>query len=291
LKYYTYFPGCSCSSEGGAKAYDWSIRAVSKVLDFELRELDDWNCCGSTPSSSVDELGAFCLATRDLALAEKSGLDMVTPCSACYVIFNRTNSYLKQYPKLKAQVDEALSAGNLKYNNTVKARHMLDILTTDIGYDAIKSKVKKPLDGLKVAPYYGCQVVRPVFGFDHPESPQSLDKLITSLGGEPTPFPLKTHCCGGSLIISEEALALDLTRKLLESAYSNGAECLITVCPLCQTNLDAYQSRVNKKFKTNYKLPVFFFTQLMGIAFGLEEKVLGIKNSIVPSDKILAKFI
>jgi heterodisulfide reductase subunit B len=291
LKYYTYFPGCSCSSEGGAKAYDWSIQAVSKVLDFELRELDDWNCCGSTPSGSVDELGAFCLAARDLALAEKSGLDMVTPCSACYVIFNRTNSYLKQYPRLKAQVDEALSAGNLKYNNTVKTRHMLDILTTDIGYDAIKSKVKKPLDGLKVAPYYGCQVVRPRFGFDHPESPQSLDKLITSLGGEPTPFPLKTHCCGGSLIISEEALALDLTHKLLESALNNGAECLITVCPLCQTNLDAYQSRVNKKFKTNYKLPVFFFTQLMGIAFGLEEKELGIKNSIVPSDKILAKFI
>jgi heterodisulfide reductase subunit B len=291
LKYYTYFPGCSCSSEGGAKAYDWSIQAVSKVLDFELRELDDWNCCGSTPSGSVDELGAFCLAARDLALAEKSGLDMVTPCSACYVIFNRTNSYLKQYPRLKAQVDEALSAGNLKYNHTVKARHMLDILTTDIGYDAIKSKVKKPLDGLKVAPYYGCQVVRPVFGFDHPESPQSLDKLISSLGGEPTPFPLKTHCCGGSLIISEEALALDLTHKLLESALSNGAECLITVCPLCQTNLDAYQSRVNKKFKTNYKLPVLFFTQLMGIAFGLEEKELGIKNSIVSADKILAKYI
>jgi heterodisulfide reductase subunit B len=291
MRYYTYFPGCSCSSEGGAKAYDWSTQAVSKVLDFELRELDDWNCCGSTPSGSVDELGAFCLAARDLALAEKSRLDMVTPCSACYVIFNRTNSYLKQYPRLKTQVDDALAAGDLKYNGTIRVRHTLDIIVTDIGYEAIKSKVKKPLNGLKIAPYYGCQVVRPGFGFDHPESPQSLDKLIANLGGEATPFPLKTHCCGGSLIISEEALALDLTRKLLESALSNGAECLITVCPLCQTNLDAYQSRVNKKFKTNYKLPVLFFTQLMGIAFGLEEKELGIKNSIVSADKILAKYI
>ena len=291
MKYYTYFPGCSCSSEGGSKAYDWSIQAVSKVLDFELVELDDWNCCGSTPSGSVDELGAFCLASRDLALAEKNGRDMVTPCSACYVIFNRTNSYLKQYPRLKAQVDEALSAGSLKYNNTVKVRHALDIITTDIGYDAIKSKVKKPLNGLKIAPYYGCQVVRPGFGFDHPESPQSLDKLITSLGGEPTPFPLKTRCCGGSLIISEESLALDLTHKLLESALSNGADCLITVCPLCQTNLDAYQSRVNSKFKTNYKLPVLFFTQLMGIAFGLGEKELGIKNSVVSAEKVLAKYV
>ena len=290
MKYYTYFPGCSCSSEGGAKAYDWSTQAVSKVLDFELKELDDWNCCGSTPSGSVDELGAFCLAARDLALAEKTGLDMVTPCSACYVIFNRTNAYLKQYPKLKAQVDEALAAGQLKYNGTVRVRHNLDILVTDIGYDAIKEKVKKPLTGLKIAPYYGCQVVRPGFGFDHPEKPQSLEKLIATLGGEATPFPLKTRCCGGSLIISEEDIALDLTRKLLESASSNGADCIITVCPLCQTNLDAYQSRVNKKFKTDYKLPVFFFTQLMGLAFGLKEKELGIKKSIVSAEKVLAKY-
>jgi heterodisulfide reductase subunit B len=287
VKYYTYFPGCSCSSEGGAKAYNWSTQAVSKVLDFELVELEDWNCCGSTPSGSVDELGAFCLAARDLALAEKSGLDMVTPCSACYVIFNRTSSYLKQYPQLKAKVDEALAAGNLKYHGTVKTRHMLDIITTDIGYDAIKSKVKINLSGLKVAPYYGCQVVRPGFGFDHPEYPQSLDKLVASLGGEPTPFPLKTRCCGGSLIISEEALALELTHKLLDSASSNGAQCLVTVCPLCQTNLDAYQSRVNRKFKTNYKLPVLFFTQLMGIAFGIDGKTLGLNTNIVSPNEVL----
>jgi heterodisulfide reductase subunit B len=291
VKSYTYFPGCSCSSEGGSKAYDWSIRAVCKVLDVNLSELEDWNCCGSTPSGSVDELGAFCLAARDLAIAEKSSRDMVTPCSACYVIFNRTNTYLKGYPGLKRKVDEALSAGNLKYGGTVNVRHTLDILTTDIGYEAIKARVTKPLTGLKVAPYYGCQVVRPGFGFDHPEYPQSLDKLVASLGGEPVPFPLKTRCCGGSLIISEEDLALELTRKLLESASSNGAECLVTVCPLCQTNLDAYQSRVNRKFKTNFKLPVLFFTQLMGIAFGLGEKELGTKNSIVSMEKVLAKYM
>jgi heterodisulfide reductase subunit B len=290
MRKYTYFPGCSCSEEGGARAYDWSIHAVSKVLDIDLKELDDWNCCGSTPSSSVDELGAFCLAARDLSLAEKSKLDMVTPCSACYVIFNRTNSYLKQYPGLKNKVDQALAAGGLKYEHEVKVRHIMDIMVTDVGYDTIKNKVKKPLEGLKVAPYYGCQVVRPGFGFDHPENPHSLDKLVAGLGGDPTPFPLKTRCCGGSLIITEEALALDLTRKLLESAASNGAECLVTVCPLCQTNLDAYQSRVNKKFKTNFKLPILFFTQLMGIAFGLDEKELGIKQGVVSADKILAKY-
>jgi heterodisulfide reductase subunit B len=288
LNRYTYFPGCS-SSEGGTKAFNQSIQAVIKVLDIDLKELDDWNCCGSTPSGSVDALGSFCMAARNLALAETSGLDMVTPCTACYVIFNHTNECLKTSSQLKVKVDEALLAGGLKYNGTVKVRHFLDIITTDIGYDAIKAKVVKPLTGLMVAPYYGCQVVRPGFGFDHPESPESLDKLIYNLGGEATPFPLKARCCGGSLIISEEELALDLTRKILESAVSNGAECLITACPLCQTNLDAYQVRVNKKFKTKYKLPILFFTQLMGIAFGLDEKSLSLKSSIVRTDKVLAK--
>lgn len=290
MKYYTYFPGCS-ASEGGAKAYNWSTQAVSKLLDIDLIELEDWNCCGSTPSSSVDELGAYCMATRNLALAEKKGLDMVTPCSACHVIFNRTNTYLNGYPRLKAKVDEALAAGGLEYRGTVRVRHLLDVLTTDIGYDAITSRVIKSLSGLKVAPYYGCQVVRPGFGFDHPEFPQSLDKLIASLGAEPTPFPLKTRCCGGSLVISEENVALDLMHKLLDSAASHGAECLVTVCPLCQFNLDAYQSHVNKKFKTGYHLPILFFTQLMGVAFGLEEKDLGLKASIVPAERVLAKFI
>ncbi len=125
MRHYTYFPGCSCSTEGGAKAYNWSILAISKVLEIELRELDDWNCCGSTPSSSIDELSTFCIASRDLALAEKRGFDLITPCSACYVIFNRTNYYLQKYPQLKAKVDEALAAGGLAYHGTVRARHIL----------------------------------------------------------------------------------------------------------------------------------------------------------------------
>jgi len=290
MRYYTYFPGCS-SSHGGAKAYGWSAQAVAKALDVELIELEGWNCCGSTPSTAVDQLTSLCLSARNLALAEKRGLDLVTPCSACYVILNRTNSHLKEYPQVKARVDEALAAGDLEYHGTVRVRHLLDVFVNDIGYDEINSKVKRNLSGLKVAPYYGCQVVRPSPGFDHPEFPQSLDKLIASLEGEPVPFPLKSRCCGGSLIISEEALALDLIRKLLDSALSNGAECLVTVCPLCQTNLDAYQSRVNKRFKTNFNLPILFFTQLMGVAFGLGDTDLGLKTSIVPAERVLAKYL
>ncbi len=289
MKYYTYFPGCS-SSEGGAKAYGRSAQAVSKVLDTELIELDDWNCCGSTPYSSIDELASLCLSGRNLALAEKRGFDLVTPCSSCYINLNRTNSYLKQYPQLRAKVGEALAAGGLEYHGRVKVRHLLDVLVNDIGYDEISSKVERNLGGLKVASYYGCQVVRPRFGFDHPEYPQSMDRLVASLGGEPVSFPLKSRCCGGSLIISEEDLALELIKKLLDCAVSNGAECLVTVCPLCQTNLDAYQSRVNKKFKTNFSLPILFFTQLMGVAFGLRKEDLGLKTNIIPAERVLAKY-
>jgi heterodisulfide reductase subunit B len=289
LKAYSYFPGCS-SSEGGAKAYGWSTQAVSKILEMTLEELKDWNCCGSTPYSSFDELTSLALSARNLALAEKKGNDLVTPCSSCYVMLSRTNTYLKEYPKIKAQVDEALATGGLKYSGTVKVRHLLEVFVNDIGYEAIATKVKKNLAGLKVAAYYGCQVVRPRSGFDHPEDPESLDKLVKSLGGEATNFPLKARCCGGSLVISEEDIALDLVRRILDSARNSGAECIVAVCPLCQTNLDVYQSRVNKKFHTNFNIPVLFFTQLMGVAFGLGEKELGFKTNIVPTGKVLAKY-
>lgn len=290
MKYYTYFPGCS-SSDGGAKAYGSSALAVAKALDVELVELEDWNCCGSTPYTSVDELASLCTSARNLALAEKRGLDLVTPCSSCYVILSRTNSHLKEYPELRVKVDEALAAGDLEYHGTVRVRHLLDILVNDIGLEEIASRVKRDLSGLKVAPYYGCQVVRPQPSFDHPESPQSLDRLIESLGAEATPFPLKARCCGGSLIIPEEDVALGLTNKLLDSAVGGGAECIITVCPLCQTNLDVYQGRVNKKFKTHYDIPVLFFTQLMGLAMGMGINELGIEKGIVSAEKVLARYI
>ncbi len=290
MKYYTYFPGCS-ASHGGAQAYSWSAQAVVKALDVELVELEDWNCCGSTPYTSVDELASLCTSARNLALAEKRGLDLVTPCSACYVILRRTNSYLKEYPELRAKVDEALAAGGLEYHGTVRVRHLLDVFANDIGSDDIASRVKRNLAGLKVAPYYGCQVVRPGPGFDHPEFPQSLDRLMERLGAEATPFPLKSRCCGGSLVISEEEVALGLIHKLLDSAASNGAECVATVCPLCQTNLDLYQGRVNKKFKTSFNLPVLFFTQLIGVAFGIDSKTLGLEKCIVPAEKLLAQYV
>jgi len=299
--YYSYFPGCS-SSGGTAVGYGRSVQAISASLGLGLVELDDWNCCGSTPYGSTDELESLCIAARNLALAEKAkftvineegmpeektGLDLVTPCSSCHTTLSRVNSYLSQYPDLKRNVDECLTAAGLEYKGRVRVRHLFEVIYNDVGLDFVKSKVVSPLNGLKVAAYYGCQLTRPEPGFDNPRNPQSLDNLVTSLGGESVPFPLKDRCCGGSLVIPEMDLTLGLLQQLLESAASNGAQCFVTVCPLCQTNLDAYQRMVNSKFKTNYNLPILFFSQLIGLALAIAPEYLGLNTNIVSPNEAL----
>ena len=288
MKYYSYFPGCSL--DASAVAYALSIKAMTEALGVELAELEDWNCCGASPYSSLDTLICSCISARNLALAEKTGLDLVTACSSCYSVLGKTNSLLWQNPQLKEEVDEALAAGGLEYHGGVPVRHLAHVLIQDVGSEAIAAKAKRNLDGLRVAVYYGCQLVRPAGGFDDPEFPQSLDRLIESLGATAVNFPLKSRCCGGSLVISEESIALGLIRKLLDSAATNGAECIITVCPLCQTNLDVYQGRVNRRFKTHYDMPILFFTQLVGLALGLGSKELGIDRGIVSPRRLLSRY-
>lgn len=285
MRYYSYYPGC-CSRATGI-GYTLSIQAISHPLEMELVELEDWNCCGSTPSISIDELGAICIGTRNLALAEKAGLDLVASCSCCYTTLNRVNHYLQLYPELKEKVDQILAEVGLEYHGKVSVRHLLEVSLNDVTFEVIESKVVNSLKGLRVAPYYGCQLVRPDLGFDHPEFPQSLDRLIASLGAEPTPFTLKSRCCGGSLTIPMLATALPLLHQLLDSAQSGGAQCIVAACPLCQTNLDAYQDMVNRKYKTKYNLPVLYFTQLIGIALGIDHKALGLDTAIVSPEPIL----
>ncbi|MFC2003057.1 CoB--CoM heterodisulfide reductase iron-sulfur subunit B family protein [Chloroflexota bacterium] len=285
MKYYSYYPGCS--SEATAIGLELSNQAIAKPLDIELIEVEDWNCCGSTPYGSLDKPESVLVAARNLALVEKTGLDLVTPCSSCFLTLYGANLQLRENPRLMERVNEALAVANLEYHGQVRVRHLTEVLVNDITPEAISTKVKRSLNGLKVAPYYGCQLVRPDYGFDAPESPQSLDRLVASLGAEVVPFPLKNRCCGGSLIISEENLALGLIRKLLENATENGAECITTPCPLCQINLDAYQGRVNSKFKTNFNLPVLFVTQLIGLALGIEPKSLGLNTNIVSPSRVL----
>jgi heterodisulfide reductase subunit B len=285
VRKYCYYPGCS--TEATATGLGISIRAVAKPLGIELKELEGWTCCGSVHYGSLDRLEAIPVAAYNLALAEKTGLDLVTPCTGCFVTFTKAKLQLKENPKLMSQVNQALAAANLEYKGNGRIRLLTEVLVNDVGFEFIASKSKRELNGLKVAPYYGCQLVRPNFGFDDPEAPQALDRLVNSLGAEAVPFPMKNRCCGSSLIISEEGIALGLIYKLLKNAVKGGAQCIVTPCPLCQINLDAYQSRVNSRFKSNFNLPVLFVTQLIGLALGIDAKSLGLNTNIISPRPVL----
>jgi len=278
---YIYYPGCSLESAG--KPYDDSLRAVFRALGIGLRELEDWNCCGATMYMSVDEALSMAVSARNLALAEQAGFrDLIAPCSACYTVLVKTNRFLKESPELKAKVDHLLGQVGLKYSLSVKVRHPLDVLVNDVGIEAIASAAKRSLEGVAFAPYYGCQIVRPERGFDDSEFPSAMDTLFQGLGAHPVYFPLKTRCCGGMLMTTFPDVCLQLVKDLLECAAENGAECIITTCPLCQVNVEAYQKTVNKRFGTAYQIPVMYFTQLLGHALGCSGKELGLDKNLVP---------
>jgi len=281
---YSYYPGCSLHS--AHKGYDQSCKAVFKLLDYELEELEDWNCCGATIYMSIKEITALASATANLAIAEKLNKDLVTPCSSCYTILNKAHRYLKNDSELMKKVNLCLSEGGLQYKGNVRVRHPLDVLINDIGTEIIKLYVKKPLDGLRIANYYGCQLIRPERGFDDKENPLSMENLFESIGAEEMNFPYKLKCCGGMLMTTFEEAALKLTAEILQSAEENGADCIATTCPLCQMNLEAYQNKINKIFGTEYNIPILFFTQILGIAFGLPGKELGIEKNFYECKKL-----
>ncbi len=277
-----YFPGCSLAATG--RAYDESTRAVCSRLALELEELDDWNCCGATSYMSSRELLSFCISARDLSLASRTGLPLVAPCSACFTVLRKTDHFLQEIPELRRKVADVLGAAGLSYvPGSVRVRHLLEAMLLDGGLDRIRAEVKVPLTGLRVAPYYGCQVVRPLVDFDRPEYPVTLDALLTALGAEVVYYPVKTRCCGASLMGSNEPAALRLCKNLLLCAQQNGAEVIATLCPLCQMNLDGFQDRINATYGTRFAIPVLYFTQLMGVAMGLPGAELGLGREIVPA--------
>ena len=281
---YTYYPGCSL--ESAHSSYDESVRKVFDCLGSKLIELDDWNCCGATAYMSIKETLSFAISARNLALAEKFDRDIVAPCSSCYRVLRKTNKYLKESPVLHKQINECLNEAGLSYNLSVDVRHPLDVLVNDIGLDKIKEKVKHELNGLKIANYYGCMIVRPVEVFDNMEDPTSMDKIFEVVGGVNVYFPFKTKCCGGMLMTTYEDIALKLSKEIIESAVENGADCIVTTCPLCQMNLEAYQDEINKKFKINYNIPVLFFTQVLGLALGFSAEELGIEKNLTEGIKL-----
>ncbi|MGB2963426.1 MAG: CoB--CoM heterodisulfide reductase iron-sulfur subunit B family protein [Anaerolineales bacterium] len=289
MKTYAYFPGCSL--EKMASSYHKSALETTKAFDIELQELDDWNCCGATTYFHVDQLLAYTLVARNLALAEKEGLDLVAPCSACYKNAFFTNKTIRTDPDLAEHINFALEEDDLQFNAEIDVFHLIEVFVNDVGMDKIKEEVKNPLKGLKIAPYYGCQIVRPRKNGEEVENPQYFEELISAMGAEPAYFPERLRCCGGSLIMTSRVPALDMVRILLQSAEKNGAHVIATACPLCQVNLECYQGAVNEEFGTDFNLPILYFTQLLGLALGISPKELGIGIELVSATPVFKKLL
>jgi len=288
-----YYPGCSMEST--ASAYQLSLTAICEPLGLELEEIDDWNCCGATEYVSLSLTPAYALIGRNLALAAQQAngsRTVVAPCSACYLNLAKADHYMKERPALNEKVNLALAAGKLHYDpGTLTIRHLLDVLINDVGLERIRERVVRPLTGLRVAPYLGCMAPRPDYEkrWSSHDYPTELDRLLKVLGAEVIDFPLKTHCCGGHMTHISPGVAFELIRRLLHAATDYRADLMATLCPMCQLNVDGYQAETNHYFRSHYRMPIVFFTQLIGLAFGLELKALGFGKELVDAQPALER--
>jgi len=276
---YGYFPGCSLKANG--KAYDESLRVLCRLLDVELRELEDWNCCGATSYMCIDEGSAFQLSARNLSIAHRMGeREIMAPCSACYLVLRKTQDYVEHHPEIGKKITEGLKRAGLGPMNSIKIRHPLEVLYNDVGVEKIKSRVVRRWRGGSVACYYGCQAVRPYDEVDKPHNPTRMDELLEAVGVPTVDYSLKTKCCGGSLTGTIHEVGLRLNYILLKEAARKGAEAIVTICPLCQFNLDVYQTEIARQSKEKFDMPILYFTQVLGWALGAGASELGLGRSI-----------
>lgn len=281
-----YYPGCS--GTGTSLEYDRSTREVCRALGIQLIDIPDWSCCGSTPAHTVNHVLSAALSARNLALVEKMGHDTVTtPCPSCL-----TNLKVAEHKMHKADFREKANALlDVPYEGSVETKPVLQILWENVGADAIAQKVKTKLNGIRLACYYGCIMNRPpeLMDFDDHEHPMVMDKMMEAAGAEVVPFPLKVECCGASFGVTRKDIVTRLSGKLLAAARQLEVDALVTACPLCQMNLDLRQLQVNWANGTRYNLPVFYYTQLLGIALDLPSKALGLEKLVVSPKPVLAK--
>ncbi len=261
---FSYYPGCSLEST--AKEYDQSMQAVAKILDIDLEELPDWSCCGASSGHCTNHQLSLALPARNLALAEKEGRELAVACAACFLRFKQTNHELRANDSLRQEIEKIIG---MPYKGSVEVRHLLDIFSREVGLEEIKRKVKKPLKGLKLAAYYGCYLVRPpeITQFDDPENPTIMDDMLNALGAEAVDWSHKVECCGGNLLLSRADIVSKLVGDICQAATEAGAAAIVTACPLCQANLDTRQPNPEK-------IPVLHFSELLGLALGVEEKTV-----------------
>jgi heterodisulfide reductase subunit B len=268
-----------------------STQATALALGIELVEVPDWNCCGASAAHMTDHLLSLALPARVLAKAETipGVTEMVAPCAACHISFATMEHEIGKDRDLPDKINSMLET---PYTGKVRLRSFLDIFSNTETLAEIGKLVRMPLQGLKVACYYGCLFVKPpkvVDFFDNPENPMSMDNIMSAIGDEPLPWPYKTECCGASSALTQEEICTRLCSDILRFAKDSGADCIAACCPMCQQNLDMRQVTVEKKYGLRYRMPIPFFTQLIGLAMGFDSSSLGFKKLFVDPVKVLQK--
>lgn len=284
-KEYAYYAGCSL--EGTAVEYDMSMRQVFKALGVNIREPEDWSCCGSTPAHTVDHVFAAALAARNLSIMEKMGVDTVTvPCPSCLTVLKRAHLGMAADQSFKDEVNGLLDE---PYGGGVVPKSTLQIIMEDVGLEAVASKVTHALPGLVVAPYYGCILTRPpeIAQFDDPENPVSMDRILEAAGVKVADFAFKLECCGAAFGVPKRDMVNRLSYRVISMALDAGANCIAVACPLCQQNLDLRQGQINSAMGTSFNIPILYFSQIVGLTYGLSPKDLGMDKVVVSADDVV----
>jgi len=290
-KEYSFYPGCSSQKGSSASNYQTSVDSMCDVLDVKLNTIPDWNCCSASIGySGGGELPRMALSARNMALSEAANpdQDIVATCAACWLATKETQERITSDEQLMAETNQALAEAGLKVRGNQHIRHMVEVLIDDFGFDELGSHVKKPLEGIKIAGYVGCQTNRP-FGIDGEsfENPKYLDKLVNTMGAESVDnYDKKVSCCGGALAFSEPEKSQALIKDIVEAAYDGGADMIVTPCPLCQANVEVYQSQINKKYNTKFEMPVVYYSALMSVAYGKSAKEAGLDGQMIKAKKL-----
>jgi heterodisulfide reductase subunit B len=281
---YAYYPGCS--SHSTARDMHESAAAVAGLLGIDLVELKGWSCCGATSAHQTDRILSDALPAANLLLAKEMGLDTVVTCAACYSRMKTANHEVASFPDIRDRVADAVGR---EYDGSVKVRHFVEILLEDIGIDRLRKSFKRSLNGLKVASYYGCLLVRPnnVTHFDDAENPQSLDRLVEAMGGQSLDWPYKVECCGGGLSLTRADVAVKLSAQIMNMAEAAGADCIAVACPMCQASLDLRRKDIDATLGRKNPIPVLYITQLLGLCLGIPEKELGLNRLMVVPSAVL----
>ncbi len=274
-----YYPGCSLHSTG--IEYDLSTRAAADRIGLDLVEPSGWVCCGTTPAHSTDHVLATVLPMKTLKLVEQGGFSRVTvPCPSCFVRLRSAMHDMASNDELREQV---LAKVDYAPSPELMVEHLLTTITEQVGLEAVSQAVVRPLGGMKVVCYYGCVITRPpeITGSTDYEYPMSMDYLMEAVGAECLDWSYKVECCGGSLGLSQLPLALEMSSKVLRNAKEVGAEAIVLACPLCSTNLDVRQRQIAQQYGEDLEIPIFYFTELMALAFGIAPEKLGLDKHAV----------